>query len=124
MLGTPVIHFTEECDVVDDRRTGQFVRLATTIIDVNDLTIDDYVVLPDDVEEEGVGLLIAAGSAGERPTLWRVNGWVDHDGEDADDTEWGVLRLDRPEGVWFELEITRQQAVRFVLPGQNHHHWA
>jgi len=91
--------------------------LETTVIDILDVVGGDYLLMRSDVEEDDVPLLMHANFT--EPTIWRVWGWPEDDGVDA------VVRLDGPEGDYFEIEMAYAQTrqVRLILPGQEHDTW-
>jgi hypothetical protein len=91
--------------------------LDTKVVLAYDLNHDDYVLIPEDVHDESVPLVVPADH--EAPLLYRVAGWVG--GEDADG--FTTLRLDGPDGEVVDIGVSATAEIRMVLPHQDFEKW-
>jgi hypothetical protein len=100
---------------LEETPTEAAAGLDTKTVEVFNLMVNEYVLLAVDVEQDDAPLFIAADYA--EPVLWRVASWP----EDNETTS--VIRLDRPDGVYFEVSVGPEDFMRLVLPGQDHEIW-
>lgn len=90
--------------------------LRTEIVDVLKLQTDDYVLLPEDLDEDG-GVPLVVPDDYEQPLLARVVGWeADKDGANA-------VLLDDPTTIIAEIVPAAGEQIRRVLPDQEHETW-
>jgi hypothetical protein len=93
-----------------------FDGVDTQVANVNDMKVGDYVVLPPDVDEEQVPLLVD-GMDPRPPVLWQVTGWP------VDEDDAARIRFEDSEGDCVEVWVDDDDQVRWVLPGQDHETW-
>jgi hypothetical protein len=89
--------------------------VETEVVAAGDLNTGDYVLLPEDMQELSIPLLVEPEY--EQPILARVAGWT---GPDPDE-----LIFDDPDGIVLALNLAgMDDQVRRVLPGQDHETWS